>query len=119
LSCRATPFASEFHFISFHFSSVHFISYTFFTHQKQLATHALEWRKVLVHGRVSVPLELTSGGGLHVPVGLLTVDLELLPSPPAPLAARGVLPVFVSQTAVVEQLNRERVLRAGVERRFQ
>jgi hypothetical protein len=30
-----------------------------------LSVHALEWRRVLTHGRLSIPLELTGGEGLR------------------------------------------------------
>eukprot|EP00899_Mesostigma_viride_P001946 jgi/Mesvir1/11752/Mv00123-RA.1 len=49
-----------------------------------VGVQTLDWRKVLVSGNVSLPLEL-SGVGLdyRVPAGILDVRMELLP-PPAP-----------------------------------
>eukprot|EP01006_Ploeotia_vitrea_P034444 TRINITY_DN65753_c7_g1_i2.p1 TRINITY_DN65753_c7_g1~~TRINITY_DN65753_c7_g1_i2.p1 ORF type:complete len:530 (+),score=268.68 TRINITY_DN65753_c7_g1_i2:743-2332(+) len=45
-----------------------------------VAAHQLEWRKVIVHGRLAVQVELIGGeNDLRVPVGMLDLDLEIVP----------------------------------------
>jgi centrosomal protein CEP76 len=92
------------------------------TRESSLGTTSLvssvmvEWRKVLVHGRLSLNVELRGGDELAIPVGLLEMDLELLPlkMPPNPRE----LPVFVEYSALQKQLRHDSELSAAVEARF-
>ncbi len=107
----------------------------------------IEWRKVLVHGRISLDVELKGGDGqkpaqqsraargvtalradthahllstafseLTIPVGLLELDLEIVPlrQPPNPRS----LPVFVEYASLNKQLRHDSELSAAVEARF-
>ena len=76
----------------------------------------IEWRKVLVHGRLSLNIELKGGDELAIPVGLLEMDLEIVPlrMPPNPKE----LPVFVEYTSLQKQLKSDAELTAAVEARF-
>jgi len=76
----------------------------------------IEWRKVLVHGRLSLNVELKGNDELQLPVGLLEMDLEILPlkMPPNPKE----LPVFVEYSSLMRQLKRDQELTSGIEARF-
>jgi centrosomal protein CEP76 len=96
-----------------------------------VASRFVEWRKVLVHGKLALSVELVGGtADLKTPVGILDFDLEIIPTPnpmsfTAPTLTEGddkvnglALPILVPQAVVTKQINRERVVNTETEQRF-
>jgi centrosomal protein CEP76 len=87
-----------------------------------VASHRLEWRRVLGCGGASVALELSGTGAsnkMRVPVGLLDVRLELVPAlPPALQPAAQGAGVLPTPHDVDAALAREQRFYADAQRRF-
>jgi hypothetical protein len=82
-----------------------------------VSCQTVEWRTVLVHGEVSVPVELQGGENYSHPMGLINVDLQLVPLKKP--ADKSETPVYVEQNILTRQLEKEAALRTDIERRFQ
>lgn len=108
--------------LCFHFAQLNTPLHLIVLRESSLGTTTLvssariEWRKVLVHGRLSLNVELKSDDELQMPVGLMAIDLEILPlkMPPSPKE----LPVFVELSSLNKQFARDHELVAGIEARF-
>eukprot|EP00667_Euglena_gracilis_P005263 EG_transcript_5303 len=73
--------------------------------------NAVEWRKVLRTGVLSVSVELGGGtAGLKVPLGLLELQIELIPGPTSKTT--------VLEEDIVAQINAERTNKTAAEREF-
>lgn len=76
-----------------------------------IGTQHVEWRKVLLTGYLSLTVELVPHGEGSVSAGVLPLQLELLPRPPA-------TPAPVDEKALAAQLRAEKDADADADRRF-
>jgi centrosomal protein CEP76 len=99
-----------------------------------LSFYELEWRKVLVHGKLRQTLQLANNATASLnknsnnnsnisnsnpPLGLLEIELEIVPLKYPQLKENSTaIPVFIEPSTVEAQLKQEKLLLTGIENRF-
>eukprot|EP00670_Eutreptiella_braarudii_P026734 CAMPEP_0174385492 /NCGR_PEP_ID=MMETSP0811_2-20130205/126635_1 /TAXON_ID=73025 ORGANISM="Eutreptiella gymnastica-like, Strain CCMP1594" /NCGR_SAMPLE_ID=MMETSP0811_2 /ASSEMBLY_ACC=CAM_ASM_000667 /LENGTH=621 /DNA_ID=CAMNT_0015539827 /DNA_START=97 /DNA_END=1959 /DNA_ORIENTATION=- len=79
--------------------------------KQYVGENAVEWRKVLRTGVLSISVELGAGAtGLKVPLGVLELQIELIPAPTNRTS--------VPEEDIVAQINSERTNKTAAEREF-
>jgi centrosomal protein CEP76 len=84
-----------------------------------VSSHKLEWRPVVIWGDQTTTVELVGGeADCKMPVGMIQMDLRLLPSPPGVELDDKDRTMLVEEEYLTDQLARDHAVELQIEQRF-